>query len=360
MYIRKQKYERTYKPYVKAGSRKFSFAPVTVGMQIKRASTRVSEKGVYDSKIVSATEVIFSSVDSTNGSYTGGSQDYEMLVNPLHPALKLLSDEAKNFQMFRFKKCKVIFESTCNSVTNGSIIIGQLTDVLEFAPNDYESAALLKDTIQSNVWQMCQLSLSLDDQFRYVSYSNDVTNSEVRQVNQAKIFYGLINVPIGQICGNIKLEYTCELSKRINGDPIDQLNLYTPSVINPSPTILKDPILQSIVNVRRTPWFERDDATLLLKPRASYIMNITLQLIADQSATTAGENILPYGPDGSSISLINDQLIEGYSDNTYTNRNVFTRICSFTTTETNSYISFNELVLLPGQFTLWFSINVVN
>lgn len=340
---------RMYKKQAKAkqaknakNNRIMSSAPVSVGMKIKRPRMSVKDAGA-DSKVVSASEVIFSNITSTDNGFTGGSQVYEMLLNPLHPAFKILSDEAKNFQLFRFKKAHVVFESTCNSTITGAVGLGQLSDVLDNSPNDYESFALLKDTIQANVWQSCRLPLSLDNSFRYVSYGdNDVTSAEIRQVNQAKIFFCLINTLTSSgAVGNIKLEYTVELSKRVNGDPLSTLDWYG-YLVDADASILSN--LTSMATVRRTPYFQIDGTKLRLLPRGQYILNMTIAVDGDEDIVGPASSILPYTYTGSVIPTTVQYSYAGYTDTSFTNQNLFTTMARFVANQPSGYIDFQPLV----------------
>lgn len=343
----------------KAGDfRTMSAAPVTVGMTIKRPPLASRESGTYDSKIVSASEVLFASVTSTSNSYAGGNPAQEMTLNPLYPSLKILADEAKNFQMFRFTKASVVFESTTNSATSGSIVLGQLTDVIDDAPATYDDAALLKDMIQANVWQSVTLPLDLDKEFRYITSSVAPTPAEVRQINQAKIFYGLVNCPNGTLVGNIKLEYTVELCKRINGTELTSFD--QTGYLIPAATALAS-LGQSVTGAKISPWFQKDlvNQRLIIKPKATYVVNFTLISDADESVVSPGQSIRAYDADDNPIPPVNTWEYAAYAPKTNANQNVYVTMYTFRTPALSSYLDFSGIIGLTGPLDINFSIDIL-
>lgn len=341
--------------------RSMSSAPVTVGMKIKRPPLTTQESGVYDSKVVSASEVLFSSITSTNNEYSGGSQTQEMLLNPLYPSLKILADEAKNFQLFRFTKASVVYESTSNSTIGGSVVLGQLSDVIDTAPDNYDDAVLLKDTIQANVWQSVSLPLDLDKEFRYISYGpSGVTNAEVRQVNQAKIFFGLVNTATSAgAVGNIKLEYTVELSKRVNGTELTSFDQFGYLMATPATALTS--ITNIAPNSKVSSWFVKDatNGRLLIMPKATYVFNFTLASSADEDVATPGLLILPYSPSGTPLTLIADYPYAGYIASMGMNTNLLTRMYTFKTSTLASYIDFTPIAGLTGPIDINVSIDIL-
>lgn len=338
--------------------RKMTTAPVTVGMQIKRPPISSRETGKYDSKVVSASEVIFSGVTSTSGGWTGNTAT-SMFLNPLHPALRILADEAKNFQLYRFIKATVVFESTCNSSTSGALVLGQLSDVLEPPPTNYDDAALLKDTIQANVWQSCALPLDLDPSFRFVSSgAGSTTDAEVRQTNQAKIFYGIVNCPLSTLIGNIKLEYTVELSKRVNGTELTSFDEY--GYLIPASAPLQA-LLPIVSGARGSSWFTKDIANqfLILGPRATYIVNFALLSSIDEDAVSVGSSFKPKNPDGTLISIGSPWAYGGYSDVLFSNQNMYVCFMTFKTTEMYSYLDFSVLSDLTGPIDFNITIDIL-
>lgn len=340
-------------------TRHMESAPVTVGMTIKRPPVKVQE-GSADSKTVSACEVIFPSVTSTDNSFSGGNQTQEMLLNPLHPALKILADEAKNFQMYRFTKAKLVFESTCNSTITGAVGLGQLSDVLDYSPSDYESFALLKDTIQANVWQSVELPLKLSPDFYYVSYGpNAVGSAEIRQVNQAKLFFSLINLATSSgAVGNIKLEYSVELVKRINGDPLNIFDAFGYQ-ISPSAPLSA---LTDLTGSRRSPWLVRDGAKLIMAPRATYIVNFTLAIDGDTDAIAPAYACQVRTPSGSYVSWLSVYGYSGYTDKTFTNQNLYTQIAKIKTTVPNCYLDFQPIIdaAITHNIDINITVDIVN
>lgn len=342
-------------------SRKMTSAPVTVGMTIKRPPISMKESGVYDSKIVSATEVVFSSVTSTDNTYTSGSPNQEMTLNPLYPALKILADEAKNFQLFRFTKAALVFESTCNSTTGGSIILGQLSDVADEQPPTYDDAVLLKDNIQSNVWQSCILPLDLDREFRYVSEGQGPPGSvaDARQANQAKLFWGLVNTPtIAGPVGNIKLEYTVELCKRINGTELtsfDQTGYVIPAAT----------ALSALANIatgsKVSPWFSKDlvNKFLILKPKAQYVVNIFVASTIDEDAVAPGASVSPYDSDGNAITPSSSFAYGAYSATTNVHQDIYSAMYTFRATDRNCYLDFSGLAGMTGPLDINISIDIL-
>jgi len=343
-----------------ASYRKMASAPVTVGMTIKRPPISAREMGTYDSKIVAATEVIFSSVTSTNNSYTGGAPQLEIYLNPLNPAFKILADEAKNFQLFRFTKANMVFESTCNSTVGGSIVLGQLTDVLDSPPDNYEAAVLLKDSIQSNVWQSVSLPLSLDQDFRYVTEADNASGAEVRQSNQALLFYGLVNTLTSSgAVGNIKLDYSVELCKRVNGTELTTFNQFV--YLAASPAAVLDALANIVTNSKVSSWFKKDllNQRLILRPRATYIVNLTILSPDDEDVPTPGADVLPYTSDGTAVTIISTYAYGGYNPKTNTDQNIYSTMFTFKTPEADCYIDFSPLATLTGTLDVNITIDIL-
>jgi len=352
---------RTDVQMARAGNaRTMSSAPVTVGMTIKRPPISSQESGKYDSKIVSATEVIFSSVISTDNSYSGGSQQQEMDLNPIHPSLRILADEAKNFQLFRFKKATVIFESTCNSTITGAVVLGQLADVLDTAPPTYDDAVLLKDSIQANVWQSVALPLDLDSEFRYVTFgASGVTGAEIRQVNQAKIFFGLVNTLVASgALGNIKLDYTVELCKRINGT---ELTSFDQSGVGLTSASALATLGQMIPTARLSSWFQKDliNQRLIILPRCTCVVNLTIASQIDEDAVGPGSSIVPFLPTNVAIT---PTLVLAYGAQTsalFANQNLYTAMYSFKASQLSCYLDFSSVVgVMTGPLDINISIDI--
>lgn len=339
--------------------RKMSSAPVTVGMTIKRPPISAREMGTYDSKIVSATEVIFSSVTSTNNSYTGGAPQLEIYLNPLNPAFKILADEAKNFQLFRFTKANMVFESTCNSTVGGSIVLGQLTDVLDAPPTTYEDAVLLKDSIQANVWQSVSLPLSLDMDFRYVTEAESASGAEIRQSNQALLFYGLVNTAIASgAVGNIKLDYSVELCKRVNGTELTSFDQFVYSA--PAPGALLAAMANILPSAKTSTWFKKDliNQRLIIRPKATYIVNLTITSQADEDIVSAGATVAPYDSSGS-IPTLSTWAYGSWNPKTNVNQNIYSVMYDFKSTEMDCYIDFSGLTGLTGPLDVNLTIDIL-
>lgn len=364
-YAARRAYRRSTATNRRLRNASLNAAPLTIGMNVGPSSKSVSEGSKMDSKIVSAQEVIFDSVASTNDNYSGGSQQYEMAVAPLDPRLKVLSQEAASFQLYRFTKLQLQFETSVNSTISGAIILGALNDVTDDSPANYTDASLLQTFKQCNVWTPCTLNIPCHKQWFYVSSSTDVTFAEVRQLIQVKIFYALLNTAIGSgPVGAVKLNYTCELSRRISPVALTSFDAAALGF-----TVSDDPLasIPSIVRVKASPWYQRlgfnaDTGLdqLLIKARGTYVVSFTLTSTIDEDVTTAGASIIPYDQENNPITLTTNYAYASYSATTNMHKDIYSAMLVFTVPDNASYFDFSGLSALTGPLNVNFQSDVVN
>jgi len=191
-----------------------SEVPVSFSSKVSVKKPRLGGSGRLN-----VTHAEFLSDVTTDVGYKGGFNVMQVSINPgLAKVFPWLSNIARNFQEYQFKKLTFYFVSECSSSTAGQFAITASYDPSLPAPSLESDFSNYEGMITDNVWKNVTFDVSpkgMNSQLHYyVRGSNPNTvikNEDIKLLDCANVYLAYTNAAAATSLGKVWVEYSVDL-----------------------------------------------------------------------------------------------------------------------------------------------------
>lgn len=123
-----------------------------------------------------------------------------------------LSTIANCYDMYRFRRARLVYVPLCSTATAGRILLGYDPDSTDSVPQDRQSLANTHCATEGSVWGTQYLDLELSDTNKWY-YANqvDVNNGGDAYLDQGQVFWAVWSGAAGGAIGEVYIMYDIEL-----------------------------------------------------------------------------------------------------------------------------------------------------
>lgn len=156
--------------------------------------------------------------DVTAGS--GAASPFNLQSYPVNPGQSTvfpwLSKLAHNFESYRFRKLRFIYETEAPSSLGGSLILAVDYDASDSPPINKQQALAYRESVRSAPWTECCHTSLVEDlsklKSHYVRAGVQPTNTDIKTYDVGNLFVITQGVTTsGAVCGELYVEYDVEL-----------------------------------------------------------------------------------------------------------------------------------------------------
>jgi hypothetical protein len=127
-----------------------------------------------------------------------------------------LSKVAQNFESYRFKKLKIVYETEAPSSLGGTLVLALDYDASDPVPATKQQMLAYRGSVRSAPWTECCHSSIGEDLHKQKSYfvrpGSQPVNTDVKMYDVANLFVATQGVTTGSaVCGELYVEYDVEL-----------------------------------------------------------------------------------------------------------------------------------------------------
>lgn len=144
-------------------------------------------------------------------------QATQFVLNPGQVAtFPWLSNVAKNFESYRFRKLKFHYETEAPSSLGGSLVQSVDYDATDAAPLTKQQAMAYRNAVRSAPWEPCCHTSAREDMAKQKSYfvrpGAQPANTDIKMYDTGNLFVCTQNVTTASaVCGELYVEYDVEL-----------------------------------------------------------------------------------------------------------------------------------------------------
>jgi len=189
-------------------------APVAQGRIVKTGAPRMTTMRNGDC-LIAHREYIQDITANTGNPSTF--QATQFVLNPGQVAtFPWLSNVAKNFESYRFRKLKFCYETEAPSSLGGSLVQSVDYDATDAAPLTKQQAMAYRNAVRSAPWEPCCHTSAREDMAKQKTYfvrpGAQPPNTDVKMYDTGNLFVCTQNVTTASaVCGELYVEYEVEL-----------------------------------------------------------------------------------------------------------------------------------------------------